>query len=122
MVWLFVLVGVVLVVALVVLAGFNALRSAEQGVKKDWHNITTELSRRADLIPNLVATVKQYAAHEREVLEQVTEARAAAGRVPADPAQASALERIATARIHGSYAAHARRVRGDLWELSVLAL
>ena len=42
--------------------------------------------------------------------------------VPADPAQASALERIATARIEGSYAAHARRVRDDLWELSVLAL
>jgi hypothetical protein len=42
--------------------------------------------------------------------------------VPADPARASALERIAAARVRGSYAAHAHRVRGDLWELSVLAL
>jgi hypothetical protein len=42
--------------------------------------------------------------------------------VPADPAQASALERIAARRMRGPYAAHAHRVRGDLWELSVLAL
>ena len=42
--------------------------------------------------------------------------------VPADPAQAVALERIARTRIAGAFAAHARRIRGDLWELSVLAL
>jgi hypothetical protein len=42
--------------------------------------------------------------------------------VPADPAQAAALERIAAARVRGPYAAHASRVRGDVWELSVLAL
>jgi hypothetical protein len=42
--------------------------------------------------------------------------------LPADPARATALERIAAARVQGTYAAHARRVRGDLWEVSVLAL
>ena len=42
--------------------------------------------------------------------------------VPADPAQASALERTASSRVSGAYAAHARRLRGDLWELSVLSL
>ena len=42
--------------------------------------------------------------------------------LPADPAQASALERIATRRVGGAYAAHAHRLRGDLWELSVLQL
>jgi len=42
--------------------------------------------------------------------------------LPADPAQAGALERIAARRIDGAYAAHAHRLRGDLWELSVLAL
>lgn len=42
--------------------------------------------------------------------------------VPANPAQASALERIASERVAGAYAAHAQRLRGDLWELSVLAL
>jgi len=42
--------------------------------------------------------------------------------VPADPAQAQALERIAMTRVRGAYAAHAHRLRGDLWELSVLAL
>ena len=42
--------------------------------------------------------------------------------VPADPARASALQRIATSRVRGAFAAHGRRLRGDLWELSVLAL
>ena len=42
--------------------------------------------------------------------------------LPAEPSQASALERIATGRVGGAYAAHAHRVRGDLWELSVLQL
>ena len=42
--------------------------------------------------------------------------------LPAEPSQASALERIAAARVNGAYAAHAHRVRGDLWELSVLQL
>ena len=42
--------------------------------------------------------------------------------LPADPSRASALERIATGRVGGAYAAHAHRVRGDLWELSVLQL
>ena len=42
--------------------------------------------------------------------------------LPAEPSQASALERVAAARVSGMYAAHAHRVRGDLWELSVLAL
>jgi len=42
--------------------------------------------------------------------------------VPADPAQAVGLERIAAARVRGAYAAHAHRLRGDLWEVSVLAL
>ena len=42
--------------------------------------------------------------------------------LPADPAQAGSLERIATSRIDGAYAAHAHRLRGDLWELSILAL
>ena len=42
--------------------------------------------------------------------------------LPADPSRAAALERIASSRVHGAYAAHAHRLRGDLWELSVLAL
>ena len=60
--------------------------------------------------------------HELQLTSNGSELELTIDGVPADPAQASALERIATARIDGSYAAHARRVRGDLWELSVLAL
>ena len=60
--------------------------------------------------------------HELQLTSNGFELELTIDGVPADPAQASALERIASARIHGSYAAHARRMRGDLWELSVLAL
>jgi len=55
---------------------FNALVSLKNFISESWSNIDTELKRRYDLIPNLVATVKGYAAHERAVLERVTEIRA----------------------------------------------
>ncbi len=79
---------VVVLLAAVVLWGFNSLRSAEQGVRKDFNNITTELERRSDLIPNLVKVVKQYAAHERDVLNEVVAARNNASSVPAAPEHA----------------------------------
>jgi len=57
---------------------YNSLVSLRNMVKESWSDVDTELKRRYDLIPNLVETVKGYAAHEREVLEQVARARAAA--------------------------------------------
>ncbi|MDD4871129.1 MAG: LemA family protein [Kiritimatiellae bacterium] len=54
---------------------FNTLISLKNYIRNSWSNIDTELKRRYDLIPNLVATVKGYAVHEREVLERVTELR-----------------------------------------------
>jgi LemA protein len=61
---------------LYVVLTYNALVALRNHISDAWGNIDTELKRRYDLIPNLVATVKGYAAHEREVFEQVTKLRA----------------------------------------------
>jgi LemA protein len=70
-----------LLIPLVVLlsaCGYNVLQSNEEAVFKAWGDLDSQLQRRADLIPNLVATVKGYASHERETLQAVVEARAKA--------------------------------------------
>jgi LemA protein len=58
-----------------VIAQYNALVGLRNYIRESWSNVDTELKRRYDLIPNLVACVKGYAAHERTVLERVTELR-----------------------------------------------
>ncbi|HDQ99132.1 MAG TPA: LemA family protein [candidate division WOR-3 bacterium] len=88
-VWIVVVVAVLL--AVFVIAGYNALVMKRNRVKNGWHQIDVQLKRRTDLIPNLVETVKGYAAHEKGVFERVTEARAAVmkARGPAESAQAN---------------------------------
>ena len=66
---------IVLLPVIFVVLTYNTLVSLRNYIRESWSNIDTELKRRYDLIPNLVATVKGYAAHEREVLEKVTELR-----------------------------------------------
>lgn len=71
---------VIAVLAVVVLAGvamYNGLVRANVRVDEAWSDITVQLKRRADLIPNLVETVKGYAKHEKSVFENVTKARSA---------------------------------------------
>lgn len=80
---------IVLLWAVVTYNGFVRLRNL---VQESWRQVDVELHRRHDLIPTLVETVKGYAAHERGVLEAVTEARAAATRPGAGPAQQAAQE------------------------------
>ena len=65
--------------------GFNTIPTAEERAKAAWSEVLNQYQRRADLIPNLVETVKGYAAHEREVLEAVVEARARATQVQVTP-------------------------------------
>jgi len=66
---------VLLFPAVFVIAQYNGLVGLRNHIRDAWANIDTELKRRYDLIPNLVATVKGYAAHERETLERVVELR-----------------------------------------------
>ena len=77
-------------VAVVLVSGlsscnYNSLVEKQQGVDQAWAEVENQYQRRADLIPNLVATVKGYATHEEETFEKVTEARAKATSITIDP-------------------------------------
>ena len=61
--------------------GYNSIQSKDEGVKAAWSEVVNQYQRRADLVPNLVNTVKGYATHEEEVFTKVTEARANVGKV-----------------------------------------
>ena len=73
-----VLLGIVVVLALLGVGLYNGLVRSRVRVDEAWSGIATQLKRRHDLIPNLVETVKGYAAHEKGVLEKVTELRSRA--------------------------------------------
>ncbi len=65
--------------------GYNTLQTQDEAVKAGWSEVLNQYQRRADLVPNLVNTVKGYAAHEAKVLTDVTEARARIGQISASP-------------------------------------
>ena len=71
-------IGAVAVVVIFFYATYNGFVNKEEGLKGAWADVETQYQRRADLIPNLVSTVKGYAAHETQTLNEVTEARARA--------------------------------------------
>ena len=70
---------IILLLALPIIGNYNTLVKMREGVNTSWAQVQNVLQRRFDLIPNLVETVKGYAAHEREVLTEVTRARASVG-------------------------------------------
>jgi len=74
-VWIFV--GIIVIVLLFLWVTYNGLIRLKVRVDEAWSDITVQMKRRADLIPNLVNTVKGYAKHEKSVFEDVTEARSA---------------------------------------------
>lgn len=74
----FLILGLIAVLVLSLILTYNKLVTLRQRLKNAWAQIEVQLKRRYDLIPNLVATVKGYATHERETLERVTQARAMA--------------------------------------------
>jgi LemA protein len=99
--WLWITVGVIAVLVITLVVGYNRLVRLRNEVDTGWSNIDVQLERRADLIPNLVQTVKAYAAHEREVFQNVTEARAALQRAnsPRAAAEADDLLGLALGRL-----------------------
>ncbi|WP_017462716.1 LemA family protein [Dyella ginsengisoli] len=64
--------------------GYNAIQRQDEAVKASWSEVINQYQRRADLVPNLVATVKGYAQHEEKVFVEVTEARAKVGSIKVD--------------------------------------
>jgi len=108
-----VLIAVIVVVAVVVVvlavalwAAFNGLIKKRNRTQEAWSEIDVELKRRHDLIPNLVATVQGYAAHEQGTFEAVTEARANAVRAGAtgDPAQIAPAENALSGALRSLFA------------------
>ena len=100
-----IVIGVIVIIILVffvsVRGTYNSLVARDEGVKTAWSQIENQLQRRLDLIPNYVETVKGYAKHEREVLINVTEARAKVagagsieGKIEANNQLSSALARL----------------------------
>jgi LemA protein len=98
---------VIAVIAVVLVAWvigmYNALARARIRVKESWSGIDVQLKRRSSLIPNLVETVKGYAAHEKETLENVTRARAMLDRA-ATPGQAAQADNMLTGALRSLFA------------------
>jgi LemA protein len=91
---------VVLLVVLFLWTSYNGLASARIRVKEAWAGIDVQLKRRSSLIPNLVETVKGYAAHEKETLENVTAARARLDNARGPQAAAQANDMLTSALTH----------------------
>lgn len=81
--------GAVLVVALMVVGGYNGLVNKRENVRKSFSNVQTQYQRRADLVPNLVSTVKGAANFEQQTLTDVVNARAKATSIQLDPSKAT---------------------------------
>ena len=79
--------AVVVILLLWCVTGYNGLVSMDEQVAGKWANVETQYQRRADLIPNLVNTVKGYATHEQETLEGVIEARSKATQIKVDASE-----------------------------------
>jgi LemA protein len=93
LIWVIVILAVVALVAIALVTLYNRFVRLRNRVDNAWAQIEVQLKRRWDLIPNLVETVKGYAAHERETFQNVTEARVAAqqAQTPGESAQAEGL-------------------------------
>jgi len=84
-----IIIGVIVLIAAIVIGGYNGLVSQRESVNKSFANLQSQYQRRADLVPNLVSTVKGAANFEQETLNDVTEARARATSITIDPSNAT---------------------------------
>lgn len=94
------LAGLVVLLACGLLSGcgYNQIQTKDEAVKAAWSEVINQYQRRADLVPNLVATVKGYAAHEEQVFREVTEARAKVGQVTVNADDAASLAKYQAAQ------------------------
>lgn len=105
-----IIIPIVIIIVLIAVIGiffwatYNSLTTLKIRVDEAWSDITVQLKRRADLIPNLIQTVKGYAAHESSVFQNVTEARAATINPSNSPAQAAAAENQLTGALKSLFA------------------
>lgn len=98
-----VLLGAILLIGLILLGIYNGLVRSRVRCREAWSGIDVQLKRRASLIPNVVETVKGYAAHERGVLENVTRARAQLDQA-GSPAQAAQADNMLTQTLRSLFA------------------
>ena len=101
---LYAILGIVVLIAIVLIGGwisvYGSLNTKNQSMKESWSNVQSTLQRRADLIPNLVNTVKGYAQHEEKTLNEVTEARSKMGSINVGDAlnDPEAMKKLAAAQ------------------------
>ena len=79
-----IIIAAIAVIAIWAISGYNGLVKMDESVSTAWSNVENQYQRRSDLIPNLVNTVKGYAAHEKETLEAVMSARSKATQMTID--------------------------------------
>ena len=103
---IWIVLAIIVILVLVAVLSFNGLVRRRNRTKEAWSQIDVELKRRHDLIPNLVNTVKGYAAHESGTFEAVTQARAAAvsAGATADPAQIASAENALSSSLRSLFA------------------
>jgi len=92
------LAGLFLAVGMLGGCGYNSIQAADEATSSAWSEVLNQYQRRADLIPNLVNTVKGYADQERDVLLGVTEARSRVGQIEVDPNDPASLQRFEDAQ------------------------
>jgi LemA protein len=102
--FMIVILGLVVVVILAVIGIYNRLITLRNMVDEAWAQIEVQLRRRFDLIPNLVETVKGYAAHERETLEKVTAARSAISQAGSSVAEQAQAQNMLTGALKSLFA------------------
>ena len=102
---LWIIIGIVVVVILAIVGIYNGLIKSKNRVDEAFSDITVQMKRRFDLIPNLVETVKGYAKHEKSVFEDVTKARTAAMAVSeSDPAKLAAADNTLSGTLKSLFA------------------
>lgn len=101
---LWIVLAIVAVLVVIAIVTYNSLIRSRNQVENAWSQIDVQLKRRIDLIPNLVETVKAYAAHEKETLDAVIRARNAAMVAPSDPHAQAAADTMMTGALRQIFA------------------